>query len=568
MTAESPWLRHYDTGVPHSLAPYPASTLVHELRDAAREQPERAFLLFKGARLTFAACERASEAWATGLAELGLARGQRVALLMPNCPQFVLALFGVWKRGAIAVPLNPLYSDEELAGPLRETGATLAVVLTPFYERLKAVQARTDVRRVVVTGIEEHLPAHLRLVFGALFGWRRAQRPRLRDGDLPARALTRPARPAPPPTDGPRPDEPAVVMMSGGTTGAPKGVIGLHRALLMAGLQLRAWHQAERADGLDTLLLPLPLFHSYGTVGVLPFALLTRNSLALVPNPRDLDDLLKTLRRERPSLFLGVPTLYGALLDHPRLRRDASVLRSLRVSTSGAAPLLGATRERFEALAGSPILEGYSLTEAMVAAVVNPLRGRRKPGSVGLPLPDVELRIVDADEGRHELPAGSVGEILLRAPQIMPGYWQRPDESAEALRRHDDGPPWLHTGDLGYLDDDGYLYIVDRKKDLMKPGGLQVWPREVEEALASHPAVAEVGVAGVVDAQRGEIVKAWVVLRPDASASADELRAWARQRLAPFKVPSRVAFRSALPKSMVGKVLRRALQAEDADADR
>jgi long-chain acyl-CoA synthetase len=258
-----------------------------------------------------------------------------------------------------------------------------------------------------------------------------------------------------------------------------------------------------------------------------------------------------------------VPTLFAALVNHRRMRRGAGDLKSLRVCMSGAAPLLAETRRRFEAAAGCPILEGYSLTEAMIAATVNPfLRGSR-PGSVGLPLPDVEIRIVDDEHGLRRLGPGEVGEILIRAPQVMPGYWGREAETRETLRVHDDGPPFLHTGDLGYLDDDGFLFIVDRKKDLMKPGGLQVWPREVEEALAAHPAVAEVGVAGVLDERRGEIVKAWVVLRPGTAATADDLRAWCKERLAPFKVPAQVAFRSDLPKSLVGKVLRRALVAED-----
>jgi long-chain acyl-CoA synthetase len=536
--------------------------LVAELYRAAQEVPRRAFVAFKGARLTYAEVDRQSDELAAGLYALGLRPGERLALLLPNCPQFVLAQFAAWKLGAIVVPINPLYAGDELAGPLVETGATWLLALSPFYEKVKQVQARTRIGRVLVTNIKEHLPPRVRLLFTLFVERRQGHRARLRDGDLWLRDLTRRGQ-GPPPGTAPQPADPAVIMMSGGTTGAPKGVIGLHQALIVTALQLRAWYHVGARDGVDTLLLPLPLFHSYGTVGVLPFAVMTRNSLALVPNPRDLDDLLATARRERPSLFLGVPTLFNALVNHPRLRRGAGDLASLRVSMSGAAPLLAETKRRFEELARSPILEGYSLTEAMVAAALNPFEGQRKLGSVGLPLPDVEMRIVDAEEGTRPLPAGEVGEILIRAPQVMPGYWERADETAEALRAHDDGPPFLHTGDLGYFDPDGYLFIVDRKKDLMKPGGLQVWPREVEEALAAHPAVAEVGVAGVMDAARGEIVKAWVVLRPGAAATTEELRGWCKQRLAPFKVPAQIAFRTELPKSLVGKVLRRALVAED-----
>jgi long-chain acyl-CoA synthetase len=260
--------------------------------------------------------------------------------------------------------------------------------------------------------------------------------------------------------------------------------------------------------------------------------------------------------------------LFNALVNHPDVQRGRVDLRSVRMCLSGAAPLLAETRRRFEELSGTRILEGYSLTEALIAAVVTPFEGLCKPGSVGVPLPDVELRIVDAEDGARVLTAGQVGEVLLRAPQQMPGYWQRASESDEVLRRYDDGPAFLHTGDLGYLDDDGFLFLVDRKKDLMKPGGLQVWPREVEEVLAQHPAVAEVGVAGVQDGTRGEIVKAWVVLRAGQHADEAELRAFCKARLAPYKVPSRVAFRSDLPKSLVGKVLRRLLVAEEREGTR
>lgn len=562
MPAEAPWFKSYDAGVPRTLAPYPERTLVDELRAAARERPQHPFVLFKGACLSYAQVDRASDELAVGLAELGVQRGDRVGLLLPNCPQFLLAQFAAWKLGAIVVPLNPLYAGDELRGPLRETGCTLLVTLTPFYERVKDVQAGTALRRVVATNIKEYLPPHLRLLFTLFVERRQGHRIELRDGDAWLQSLLRRGQ-APPHEAASAPGDAAVIMMSGGTTGAPKGVVGPHRSLLIAGLQLRAWYQAAGRDGEDRLLLPLPLFHSYGTIAVLPFTLLTRNSLALVPNPRDLGDLLKTVRRVRPTMLLGVPTLFGALVNHPAVRGGRTDLRSIRACMSGAAPLMADTKRRFEELSGSRILEAYSLTEALLAAVVNPFHGVNKIGSVGLPLPDVELRIVDDEDETTDLPLGRVGEILIRAPQIMPGYWEREAESAEALRRHDDGPPWLHTGDLGYLDDDGYLFIVDRKKDLMKPGGLQVWPREVEEVLAAHPAVAEVGVAGVLDAQRGELVKAWVVLRPGLSATVDELRAWCKERLAPFKVPTQVAFRGELPKSLVGKVLRRMLVEQD-----
>jgi long-chain acyl-CoA synthetase len=288
--------------------------------------------------------------------------------------------------------------------------------------------------------------------------------------------------------------------------------------------------------------------------------LLGGHPLALVPNPRDLDDVVASIQRLRPGLFAGVPTLFLGLLNHPDVKAHKVDFRCMQLCLSGAAPLLAETKRRFEPLIGGTLAEVYSLSEALLAAVAQPLEQATPAGSVGLPLPDVEVRIADADGGGVELAAGEVGEILLRAPQVMPGYWQAPAETAETLREHGEGPRWLHTGDLGWLDERGFLYVVDRKKDLIKPGGLQVWPREVEEVIAQHLAVAEVGVAGVPDPVQGEAVKAWVVLREGTHATENELRAYCKERLAPHKVPARVEFRDALPKTMVGEVLRRALR--------
>ncbi|HEY3043840.1 MAG TPA: AMP-binding protein, partial [Vicinamibacterales bacterium] len=313
----------------------------------------------------------------------------------------------------------------------------------------------------------------------------------------------------------------------------------------------------------DVIFLPLPLFHVYGHVGVQAFALVNRNPLAIVPNPRDIDDLLRTIRRVRPAFFNGVPTLYIALLNRSEVQQGKVSFKSIRICLSGAAPLMADTKNRFEAITGARIVEGYSLTEAMMAACINPVKGPNKPGSVGMPLPDVHVRIFDGDEGTRVMPAGDVGEIAIAGPQLMIGYWNRPDETAGILRDHVDESGtrrWLHTGDLGYLDDDGYVFIVDRKKDLIKTSGYQVWPREVEEVLAAHPAVAEVGVAGVLDDIRGEVVKAWVVVRKGQSVTDQELRTFCREKLAPYKVPSHIEFRTELPKTMVGKVLRRALR--------
>jgi long-chain acyl-CoA synthetase len=360
------------------------------------------------------------------------------------------------------------------------------------------------------------------------------------------------------------PDDPAVILMSGGTTGTPKGVVGLHRHYTTTGRQLGTWLQAGTAPWDDVVMAALPLFHSFANIGIQSVALRNHNPLALVPNPRDLDDLLDTIAKTRPTAFSGVPTLFNALLHHPSVRAGKVDLSSVKVCFSGAAPLLAETKRRFEELTGGRIVEGYSLTEAMLACAVNPVEGPNKIGSVGMPLPDVEMRIVDVST-RAALPAGEVGEVLIRAPQLMARYWDDPEETEATVRTHD-GERWLHTGDLGYFDEDGYLFIVDRMKDLIKTHGYQVWPREIEEVLAVHPAVAEVGVAGVPDEAKGEVAKAWVVLADGQQATAEELRAFCRERLASYKVPATVEFRRELPKTMVGKVLRRALTDEPAAA--
>ena len=560
----APWLGHYDAGVPATLAPYPERTLLDDLAEAVVERPGAPALLFKGRTVSHGELDRASDAFAAALAGLGVAKGDRVALLLPNCPQFLVCELGAWKAGAVLVPLNPIYTEQELEGALARTGAETIVVLTPFYGRVKAVQPRTALTRVVATGIKEYLPPLLRVLFTLAKERKDGHRVRLGEGDLWLGDLLAGNARAPRPPVTVAPDDPAVILMSGGTTGTPKGVVGLHRHYAITGRQLGTWLQAGTTPWDDVLMAALPLFHSFANIGIQSVALRNHNAMALVPNPRDLDDLLHTIAKTRPTAFSGVPTLFSAVANHPKVRAGKVDLSSVRVCFSGAAPLLAETKRRFEELTGGRIVEGYSLTEAMLACAVNPVEGPNKIGSVGMPLPDVEMCIADTASGAP-LPAGEVGQILIRAPQLMARYWDDPSETASTVREHD-GQRWLHTGDLGYLDGDGYLFIVDRMKDLIKTHGYQVWPREIEEVLAAHPAVAEVGVAGVPDPAKGEVAKAWVALRDGEAASEEELRAFCRERLAPYKVPATVEFRSELPKSMVGKVLRRALTAGPASA--
>lgn len=554
------WATHYDPDVPASLAPYPERTLVDYLDETARERPAHPAALFKGATLTSAALVARSRAFAAALVALGVQPGDRVALVLPNTPQFLIAQYGAWRAGAIVVPLNPLYTPRELEGALRGSTPAVVVTLTPYYRAVAALQAATGVRHVIATSIKEYLPPVTRALFTLAVEKKGGHRVRLDAGHHWLGHLLARHAGSPGPDIARSPDDPAVILSSGGTTGIPKGVLGTHRDYVAAGLQLRTWTRPAREDWVDTVMLPLPMFHVYANVGVQALAVIGRNPLALVPNPRDIDDVLTTIQKLRPACFNGVPTLYNAILNHPRVRNGRVDLSSIKLCFSGAAPLMAETKRQFEAATGARIIEGYSLTEAMMAACVNPVRGMQKAGSIGVPVSDVEVRIVDPETGDRELGPGEVGELIVRAPQRMREYWLNPEETALVLRTHGAGGPWVHTGDLAYRDDDGYLFIVDRLKDLIKVSGFQVWPREIEEVLAAHPAVMEVGVVGKPDLARGEVPHACVVLRTGHQATVEELRAHCRERLTAYKVPADVEFRDSLPKTLVGKILRRSLR--------
>jgi long-chain acyl-CoA synthetase len=559
----TPWFKHYDEGVPRTLRPYPDRTLLDYIADSAKEHPDHPALLFKGLRVTYSELERLSTAFAVALSGLGVKKGDRVSLLLPNCPQFIIAELGAWKAGATVFPLNPIYTETELEGPLNNCAPETIVTLTLFYNRVKSIQPNTKVKRVIATNIKEFLPPVLRLLFTLVKEKKEGHRIHLQPGDFWFSDLLKTTGPQSKPSVSVRPDDPAIILLSGGTTGTPKGAIGTHRSLVSSGLQMTAWVKNLKDEKQDIAMLPLPLFHVYANAGIQCEVFVTGSTLSLIPNPRDIKDVLHAIRKDRPTFFISVPTLFIALLNHPDVKAGKVDFKSIKLCISGAAPLMAETKKSFEELTGGRILEGYSLTEAMMACTVNPALGEKKIGSIGMPLPDVEARIVDPDEGEKILPAGEVGEILLRAPQLMQGYWKNPEETAGVLKVHGEGGPWLHTGDLGYMDEDGYIFIVDRKKDVIKPSGFQVWPREVEEVISSHPAVLEVGVAGVPDDYQGEAVKAWVVLRSGQQATTDEIRQYCRQKLAPYKVPKHIEFREGLPKSMVGKVLRRLLAQEE-----
>ena len=554
------WIEHYDPDVPRFIGVYPSKTLVDFVSERAVTEPHRTALIFKGRRVSYGELDHASRTVASTLVAFGVKPGDRVALLLLNTPQFVITELAAWRIGAITAPQNPIYTEHELTQSLNTSGATVIVALSLFYEKLKRCQRNTSIEHVIVTSIKDYLPAMLRWMFTLFREKKGGHRVELREGDISfSQAMRSPGVDV---LSVARPDDAAVILMSGGTTGTPKGVISDHRGLVMAGTQLSAWLREPIAEKGAAILLPLPLFHTYGCSGAQSMSIVSGTPLVLVPDPRDTNDLVMTIVREKPTLLCAAPPLLSNIGNHPDVVSGKVSLHSLRACFSGAAALMAEAKVRFEKTTGARIVEGYSLTEATMACCCNPYRGVAKTGSVGMPLPDVEVRIVDADTGLHTLPQGETGEVVIGAPQLMRGYWNDAHETASVLRLDNTGRAWLFTGDLGYLDEDGYLFLVDRKKDLIKTSGFQVWPRDVEEVIAAFPGVLEVGVAGLPDERRGEIVAAWVVPQPGSSIDVEQLREHCREKLAPYKVPSKFEIRESLPKTMVGKTLRRALVAE------
>lgn len=547
-----PWLKHYQAGVPQTIA-YPARPLQHLLDEAAERYPNRPAVAFFRRDLTYREISHLADRFAGGLRSLGLRPGDRVSLHLPNCPQFVIAYYGTLKAGGVVVPFNPLYVEREIAAQLTDCGATIAVTLDLFAQRVAAARAGTRVQHVVVTRINEFFPPLLRALYPL-----RAMRHR----EWPAITLDagthafRDVCAAPPLAEpaAQRPGDTAVLLYTGGTTGTPKGAMLTHANLVANAYQCALWYVNPAGERL-TAIGVLPLFHSYAMTVVMNGGLLLGSRMVLLPRFETLG-VLKAIRRYRPQQMPGVPTMYNAILSHPAVGRFN--LKSVRACISGAAALPAEIQSRFERITGGSLVEGYGLTEASPVTHVAPLEGLRKAGSIGIPVPDTDARIVDLEDGTRVLPPDEVGELAVRGPQVMAGYWNRPQETAAVLR---DG--WLYTGDIARMDPDGYFYIVDRKKEMLISGGLNVYPREVEEVLFAHPAVQEAAVIGVPDAHRGEVPKAFVVLRPGAQATADDLIAHCRAHLAPYKVPRHVEFRDSLPKSLIGKVLRRVLSEEE-----
>ncbi len=553
--AESlPWARRYDDGVPLELD-YPEMPIYELFRQTVKLHPGRTALIFFGKTLTYGRLGRYVEQVAAALQDLGVGPGYRVALLLPNCPQYVISYYAVLLAGGTVVPVNPLSTATELLHIFRDGQVGAAIGLDLLAGRLEEVRDKlleaTEnhlLEHRFYTSLGEFMPFPLNLLYPLKRKMAAEAKRRLTGCERFSSLLSsRPGRSGSAALDLKR--DPAALIYTGGTTGRPKGVMLSHYALVVNASQCAAW---VRMSASDRQLVVLPMFHGFGMSVGMNASLIAGSSCILLPR-FGAAEILEAVDRFRPTLFAGVPTMYIGLINHPRLARyDISSLRGCFV---GAAPLAPEVKRRFEELTGSKLMEGYGLTEAVTAICANPYQGVNKTGSVGIPFPDTVISIRDLETGQTQMPPGEIGELALKCPEVMLGYYNRPEETAAALKQG-----WLFTGDLGYMDEEGYFYIVDRKKDMIISGGFNIYPREVEDVLYRHPAVAEASVIGIPDSYRGELVKAFISLKEGCSASEAEVVSFCRQHLLPYKVPSVVEICQELPKTAIGKILKRELR--------
>ena len=556
--AGRPWRRWYAPGVIDRVN-VPDIPLTQLLDDAAAEFPKRKALTFLGRSMSYAALLGAVDRFAGALHDLGVRKGDRVALVLPNCPQNVIAFFAVLRIGGVVVQHNPLYTPSEFAHQLGDSGATVAVVYDGAYRRVAEALPQTSVEHVIVTSLAEYLPTGKRMALRLPFESVRQKREQL-VAELPpdadvitfASMLRSSQQPAPAVPIVPS-DDLALLQYTGGTTGLPKGAMLTHRNLVANAYQASAW-DPEMQRGAETILAALPIFHVYGLTMCLTVNMLTAGTLVLLPT-FDLSLLFQAIDKHRPTVFPGVPPMYDLLV---RSRRTAKHdLSSIRTCVSGAMRLPPETVKRFEQVTGARLVEGYGLTESSPVALANPLNENARAGTIGVPVPGTDVRLVGVDDPDLEIGYGEAGELCIRGPQVFAGYWNQPDETAAMLR---DG--WLHTGDVAVMDDDGFVTIVDRKRDVILASGFSIFPSEIEDVLRDHPAVEECAVVGVPHSYRGETAKAYVVLVDGADTSEQALHAFCAARLVAYKVPTQFEFRTELPKNMLGKVLRRVLRAE------
>jgi long-chain acyl-CoA synthetase len=558
--SEKPWLLHYDKGVPHELH-YPDAAITGLLEGAAKRFPNRMALEFLGFSMNYAQLWLAAQKFATALQQLGVKKGDRVAVMLPNSPQFVISFFGATLAGAVVVNTSPLYVARELEHQLKDSGAETLILLSNFFPRYREIAANVPVKRVIVTGIEDYLPFPKNILYPI-----KARREKTWVSIKPEQHIfffkhLLEKYPASPENARMTADDLALLQYTGGTTGVPKAAMLSHRNLMANVFQAAAWITDTR-DGQEVMLGVIPFFHVYGMTVAMNLAIKQAASIVLIPR-FNTKDVLEAIQKHRPTTFPGVPTMYIAINNYKDIKKYD--LSSIKACLSGAAPLPLEVGHTFEGLITGNLVEGYGLTEASPCTHNNPLFGQKPEGSIGLPLPGMDCRIVN--ELGQTVPNGEIGELAVSGPNVMLGYWQRPDETAKCIRESlDDGKTpgrWLLTGDMVRMDSNGYFYIVDRKKDMIDASGYNVYPREVEEVLYQHPKIKEAVVVGVPDPYRGETVKAYVVLKDNQTATDTEILEFCKLKLAPYKTPKLLEFRSELPKTLIGKILRRALLEEE-----
>ncbi|HUO57216.1 MAG TPA: long-chain fatty acid--CoA ligase [bacterium] len=550
---ERPWLTSYDEGVPQTLE-YPEHTLPELLDQVNLRFPDVAALHYFGSKMTYRELNEKVNQFAHLLLKEGIKPGDRVALYLPNCPPCVIAYFGALRAGAILTQLNPLYSASETAHQLKDSGAQHVVSLDRFAPILQQVAAECGLKKVWLTRVNDYFPMPLKWLYPlkalkekSWMTW--PQEPLYRSfvEDL----AVSPNNPVSIPL---KMDDTALLQYTGGTTGVSKGVILTHRNLVANAYQCKYWFPGL-PDGKEVFMLAIPIFHCYGMTAGMNMALSMAASMVLVPK-FEVTQVLKAIDKYRVSIFPGVQAIYVAINNYKEVGKYD--IHSIKACISGAGPLHQEVQKKFEELTGGKLVEGYGLTEASPVTHCNPVFGKRKIGTIGLPFVGTEAKIVDVQTGARELGVREIGELVVKGPQVMQGYWNHPEETKIVLK---DG--WLYTGDIGYMDEDGFFAIVDRKKDMVKVGGENVYPRDVEEVLFQHRKVLDCVVAGVPDEKLGDKVKAYIVLKPGQTAEAKEIIDFCRDKLAKFKVPKEVEFRDSLPKNMVGKMLRRLLVEEE-----
>ncbi|RNF40893.1 AMP-binding protein [Planococcus salinus] len=551
---EKPWLSHYPPEVPHTLD-YPNMPVQEYLTHAYEQYPEKVAIHFMGKDISYKELYESSLKFANYLQALGIRKGDRVSIMLPNCPQAVISFYGVLYAGGIVVMTNPLYKEREIAYQMNDSGAKAIVALDILFPRISNIVKETKLENVIITGIKEYLTFPKNMVYPLIQKKQYGMTVKVEHRGINHlfSEIMKTASAKVEKTAFDFEEDLALLQYTGGTTGSPKGVMLTHKNLISNATMCDAWLYKTK-KGEETVLGIIPLFHVYGLTTVLILSVMQGNRMVLLPK-FDPETALKTINKQKPTLFPGAPTLYIGLMNHPDIKKYD--LSSIEACLSGSAPLPTDVQEKFERITGGKLVEGYGLTETSPVTHSNLVWGERIKGSIGFPYPDTDCKVFLSGT-TEPVPNGEIGEIAIKGPQVMKGYWNRPEETEATIK---DG--WLLTGDLGYMDDDGHFFIVDRKKDMIIAGGFNIYPREIEEVLYEHEAVQECVVAGIPDPYRGETVKAYIVQKEGYDVTEEEFNKYCRQHLAAFKVPHVYEFRKELPKTAVGKILRRSLIDEE-----